>query len=83
MWETSRTQSAMIYIGIRQATVAQWVALCPLFEVCAMGKGCEGGGRRREDWWRQEATEKQLWSTLAGILREAKRRRRGGENFMQ
>ena len=70
------TQSAMTYIGRRQATVAQWVALRPLFGVFAMEKGCEGDGCRREAWWRQEAIEKQLWATLAGILREAKRRRR-------
>ena len=33
--EAAGTESARIYIEQRQATVAQWVALCPLFEVCA------------------------------------------------
>ena len=35
VWEAAGTLSARTYIGIRQATVAQWVALCTLFEVCA------------------------------------------------
>ena len=56
--EVAQTQSAMTYIGRRQATVAQWVALRPLFGVFAREKGYEEGGSRREAWWRQEATEK-------------------------
>ena len=73
---------ARIYIEQQQATVAQWVALHPLFEVCARETGYEGGGRRRKAWWRQEAKEKQLCDTLADS-REAKRRRRiGGEMGM-
>ena len=32
--EASGTQSDRIYIEQRQATVAQWVSLRPLFEVC-------------------------------------------------
>ena len=88
MWEVSRAevvleaegmQLSMTYIGKQQATVAQWVALQPIFEVCAEEKGYEGGKHRREAWWRQEAIEKQLRSTLAGILQEAKRRRLVGE----
>ena len=59
---------SMIYIGRRKATVAQWVEVRPIFEVFAGEKGYEGGVRRREDWWRQEVTEKKLWATLAGIL---------------
>ena len=63
---------AMTYIGRRQATVAQWVALRPLFEVCAREKGYEGGGSRREDLWRQEVIEKRLrapWQESSGRLR--------------
>ena len=33
--ETAGTQSAATYIGRRQGMVAQWVALRPIFEVCA------------------------------------------------
>ena len=73
--EAAGTQSARIYIERRQATVAQWVALRPLFEVCKRYTRYEGGGRRRKVCWHQEATEKQLWATLEGP-REAKRRRR-------
>ena len=62
--EAAVTQSERIYIERRQATVAQWVALRPLFEVHARETGYKGGGCRKEAWWRQEATEKQLWSTL-------------------
>ena len=82
MQEAAGTQSEIIYIVRQQATVSQWVALRSMFEVCAREKGYKGGGRRREAWWRQEATEKQLRATLAGILREAKRMRRVGDNVM-
>ena len=51
--ETERTQSARIYIEQRQETVAQWVALRPLFQVCTREIGYEGGERRRKAWWRQ------------------------------
>ena len=70
------------YIGRQQATVSRWVVLRPLFEVCTRETGYEGVGRRREAWWRQNATEKKLWATLASS-QEAKRRRSGGENVMQ
>ena len=33
------TQLVRTYIERRQATVAQWVAISPLFEVCTMEKG--------------------------------------------
>ena len=81
--EAAGTQSAMTYIGIRQATVAQWVVLRSLFKMCAREKGYEGGGRRRGAWWRQEAAEKQLRATLSGISREDKRGRIFGESVMQ
>ena len=79
----SGTQSARIYIEQQQATMVQWVALRPLFEVCAREKGYEGGGRRRKVCWRQEAMDKQLRATLEDS-REAKRKRRsGGDMVMQ
>ena len=46
--EASGTQSSMTYIGIKQATVAQWVDLRPKLEVFAGEKGYKGGGCRRE-----------------------------------
>ena len=70
----------MNYIGRRQTTVAKWVAIRPLFEVCAREIGYKGGGNRWEAWWCQEAKEKQLWSTLE-ISQEAKMRRSAGEKF--
>ena len=72
--EAAGTQSTRIYIEQRHATVAQWVALRTLFEVCASETGNEGMGRRRKVWWRQEATEKKLRVTLE-YSREAKSRR--------
>ena len=54
--------------------MAQWVAFRPIFEVYAGKKGYKRGECRREDWWRQEATEKQLLETLERVLREAKRK---------
>ena len=45
------TQPLQTYIGRRQATVAEWVSLRPIFEVCAKETGYEGGGRLREPWW--------------------------------
>ena len=33
------------YIERMQATVAEWVALQPIFEVCTKDTGYEGGGR--------------------------------------
>ena len=58
VWEAAGMQLEMTYIGRRQATVAQWVVLHPLFEVCARKTGYERGGLRMEAWWRQEAKEK-------------------------
>ena len=40
--EAAGTQLAMTHIGRRQGTVAQWVAMRPIFEVCAGEKGKEG-----------------------------------------
>ena len=34
--DSARTQSKRIYTEQRQATVEQWVALSPLFEVCSI-----------------------------------------------
>ena len=80
--EEAVTQSVRIYIEIRQATVAQWVAIRPLFEVCARETGYEGGRRRMEVWWFQEATEKQLRVTLADSW-EAKGRMSGVDMGIQ
>ena len=54
--EAAETQSDRIYIEQRQATMAQWVALRPLFGVYTRDTGYEVGKRRRKVWWRQEAT---------------------------
>ena len=55
-WETPRAEAVreaagmqlvMTYIGRRQSTVAQWVALWPIFELCTGKKGYNGGDPRR------------------------------------
>ena len=43
------------YINKRQATVAEWVDLRPIFEVCAKDTRYAGGGKFCEPWWWQEA----------------------------
>ena len=80
--EVAGTHPYMIYIEQRQATVAYWVALRPLFDICARETGYEGGGRRRKAWWRQEATEKHLRATLEDSREAKSRRRSGGEMVM-
>ena len=81
--EVARTQLASIHIEQRKATMAQLVALRPLFGVCSRETRYGGGGRRKEAWWCQEVTGKQLLDTLV-YLREAKRMRIiGGEMGMQ
>ena len=77
--EAAGTQLARIYIERWQGTVAQWVALRPLFEVCASETWYKGRGQIRKAWWRHEATEKQLWVTLEDSGEAKRRRRIGGE----
>ena len=55
----------------------------PKFKVCAGEKGYEGSGHSREAWRHQEATQKQLRSTLEGVSWEAKMRRLKGEILIQ
>ena len=59
------------YIDKRQATVAEWVALRPIFEVCTKETGNGGGGKLRNPWWRQEAAAQQLEARLKNILAAA------------
>ena len=62
-------QLEMTYIGRRKVTVEQWVELRPIFELCAGEKCYKVGGFRRDEWWRQQAAEKQLKENLEEILR--------------
>ena len=65
----AETQPIQTYLDRRQATVSEWVALRPRFNVCARETGYEGGGNLRVPWQRQEAAEKQLKFKLEEILR--------------
>ena len=60
-------QPLRTYINRRQATVAEWVLLRPIFNVCAREMGYKGGGRLRVQCWRQAAVEKQLKVTVESI----------------
>ena len=80
--EAEGTQSARIYIEQRQANVAQWVALRPLFEVFTRERRYEGGGEDKEGVVAPRGNGKKLWDTLED-LREAKTSRKiGGEMDM-
>ena len=74
--QAAGTKPLREYIDKRQATVAEWVALRPIFEVCAKKTGYEGGGKLHEPWWRQAAVEQQLEATLKNIPTTARERRR-------
>ena len=73
--EAAGTQSDRIYIEQWQTTVAQWVALRTLFEVCARDTGYEIGGAEEEGVLAPRGDGKQLQANLEDS-REAKRRRR-------
>ena len=49
--EAAETQSTISHIGKRQRTMAQWVVLRPILELCARETGYEGGGEIRDAWW--------------------------------
>ena len=82
--EKAGDQSLGTYIDRRQAAVEEWVASCPILEVCDIVTRYEGGGRRWEPWWRQTATRKLLSATIKDILAAAREWRwksgtRGGD----
>ena len=52
------TQPLQTYIDSRQTTVADWVDLRPIFEVCAKETVYKGGGRHQEPWCQQAAAGK-------------------------
>ena len=60
----SETKTASTYIGRRQGTVAQWMDLRPIFEVCAWEPWFVGGGRRWKTWWWKKAPNELLRAML-------------------
>ena len=48
--QAAGTKPLQELINKRQATVADWVALRSIFDVCVKETGCEGGGRLRYQW---------------------------------
>ena len=70
------TRTIWTYVDGLQAKVAKWVSARPVFDVCAIYTGYEGGGRLRAPWWRQKVEEDQLRVTVEAILEAARVRRR-------
>ena len=64
----TRTQTLGAYIDKRQATVVGWVVLRLILNICNRETGYEGGGRRRDTWWRLTPDRKQLSAALEDIL---------------
>ena len=56
--------------------MAEWVALQPIFRVCAGETVYEGGGRLRLPWWKQESEEKQVKVAVEAVLAVSRLRRR-------
>ena len=48
------------------------MVLRPIFGVCAIETGYEGGERLRVPWWRQAAVHKQLKVVVEAILAAAR-----------
>ena len=69
------TQTLGTYIDKRQMTVAEWVALRPIIEICDRETGYKGGGRRCEPWWRKTAAWKELSTRLEEISAAERARR--------
>ena len=64
------------YIDKRQASVLEWVALWPIFEVCEKDTEYTRVAKLREPWWRQEAVEQQQGEMLKNISAAERERRR-------
>ena len=47
------TQTWGEYINRQKTTVAEWVALRPVYEVCEKETGYDGGGKHCDPWRRQ------------------------------
>ena len=54
----SGTQLIQTYLDIRQATVAEWMAIRHIFDVCAMETVHKRGGNPRVPWRRFTEAEK-------------------------
>ena len=75
------TRPLHTYLDRRQATVAHWGDLRPIFDVCTRETSCEVGWKLQVPWRRQAAAEKQLKVTVEEILggaMEKWRRESGG-----
>ena len=64
MLQEAGKQPLQTYIEQMQVSVAEWVALRPIFEVCAKETGYKGGGRHQDPWMRQAAANKNLRDKL-------------------
>ena len=60
-------QPLQTYLDRGQATVAEWVGLRTIFDVCARETEYEGGGKLWVPWWRQVEAKKHLRVRLEEI----------------
>ena len=67
VWEAAGTQSETTYIGLRQGTMVQWVALRLIFEVLTRDNGYEGEGSGMDAWWHHKTPDTQLREILKDI----------------
>ena len=72
--QATGTKPLQEYIERRQAIVADWVALLPVFNVCAKETEFEVRRRVQEQWWSQTVVEKQVKTTINYILAVARER---------
>ena len=56
----------------QKETVAEWVALWTIFDLCVREVGNEGGGILWVPWWSQEAAENHLRVMVEYILERAR-----------
>ena len=76
MLKGAGTQTLSKYVDRLQATVAEWVAIRPIFDVCVRDTGYEGWGILWVPWWRQKSAENRLRVTVEEILSATMVRRR-------
>ena len=68
----SVTHSLGAYIGSSQETVAEWVALRPILELCNRETGYKVGVGHQEPWWRKTTSRKHLSAVLKEIFAAAR-----------
>ena len=72
MFREAVIQTAATYNAHGKGVVEQWMDLIPVFEVCVWDQGLHQGRQQRKPWWRQEALDEVVRSTLTEVFEEAR-----------